>query len=128
MNTSIKIYYNYIYCLNRSLVNLKYQHKKCIKIKTLSYLTTLIFFRSYRKHTYFSWPYILSTTYSEVKHSEKKLIISEMKLRKDYEKAAESFCRWRVNCLGIFETKMEVEREFQYFQRINLTIIVSQTH
>ena len=34
MNTSIKIYYNYIYCLNWSSVSLKYQHKKCIKIKT----------------------------------------------------------------------------------------------
>ena len=35
--------------------------------------------------------FILSTTCSEVKHSEEELIISEMKLREDYEKATELF-------------------------------------
>ena len=47
-----------------------------------------------------------------------------MELRKDYEKAAELFRshrrrvgRLRVFSIAAFETKMTVEREFQYFQK-----------
>ena len=51
----------------------------------------LIFFFNFHIILFLIICFILSTTCSEVKLSEKELIIWEIKLREDYEKAAKLF-------------------------------------